>query len=615
MDYKKIGLKAGIEIHQRLKTHKLFCSCSSNLSEKEPTQNIKRKLRAVAGEMGEVDRAAAFEMLRDKNFIYQTFKDETCNVEIDEEPPHSINEEALKIAIEISMLLNCDIVDEIHIMRKTVIDGSNTSGFQRTAVVGLNGWIKDAKKNKVKINHLLLEEESATPVSRDENSVTYRLDRLGIPLVEIATGLLVNYTPEEIQEIAYKIGMTLRSTGKIMRGIGSIRQDVNVSIKDGARVEIKGVQELGLISKVIENEVKRQISLIEIKKELANKIKNISSEIFDVTDLFRETECKLLKSIVSRREKIFAVALPQFSGMLKRELFPGKTLGRELSDYAVSQGVKGIIHTDEDLKKYQLENDIEKVKKNIKAKSEDCIVIVGGPERVARNAIETVLDRARKLLLIIPEETRVANPDGTTTFSRPLPGAARIYPETDEPTIKVEKKLLKQIKKQLPEVWEKKIERFRKLGMHDTLINQLLRSEYLDVFENIIRKYKISPTLVANFFTNILVDLRKNQNIQTEKITDSDFNELFKLLSQNKIVKESLPELVIQKVANPEKSFEQLLQSQKLVISEEELKKIISSTISSNKNLPKEKIIGLVMSKVRGKVDPKKVVSLIDEMM
>ncbi|HID25261.1 MAG TPA: Glu-tRNA(Gln) amidotransferase subunit GatE, partial [Thermoplasmata archaeon] len=311
---------------------------------------IRRKLRAVAGELGEVDRAALFEYLRNRTFHYQVFKGETCLVETDEEPPHQMNREALEIALEIALLLNCKIVDEIHVMRKTVIDGSNTSGFQRTALIGMNGWISGPNGKRVGIAHVCLEEESAGIVERRGNEVIYRLDRLAVPLVEISISLLVGFSPKEVQEIAYRIGMLLRSTGKVMRGIGTIRQDVNVSVKGGARVEIKGVQELGLIQRIIENEVKRQLSLLEIKEELKRRgITEVTSKVYDVTGIFKATECKFIKSVVDRGGKVFSIVLKGFDGLLRRELCPGKTLGRELADYAVAYGVKGIVHSDEDL--------------------------------------------------------------------------------------------------------------------------------------------------------------------------------------------------------------------------------------------------------------------------
>jgi len=615
VDYKKIGLKVGIEIHQRLATtHKLFCGCFTHMKEIEPTMEIKRKLRAVAGELGEIDRAALFEYLRDRNFHYLSFQDETCLVETDSEPPHSINQEAIRIGLEISLLFNCDIPDEIHVMRKTVIDGSNTSGFQRTAVIGLNGWING--KNKIDITQVCLEEESCGIVSSKGKDVTYRLDRLAIPLVEITTGTLIGYSPQEIQNIAYKIGMLLRSTGKVMRGIGSIRQDINISIENGARIEIKGIQELSMISRVIENEVRRQLSLLDIKEELKKrKVRLANPEIVRVTEIFKNTKCKILKSIIDDEREIFGVKLTGYSGILKYELCPNKSFGEELNDYAVSHGADGIIHSDENLKKYKLVDEFENLKKILKAKSQDCIVITGGRKHTARKALESVIARAKMALEKIPEETRVANPDSTTTFTRPLPGAMRMYPETDIPPIKIERKVLENIKKNLPESWEIKLKRFvKEFKLSSELANQILRSEYLDLFEKIVEKHKIDPNIVAFTFVSTLKDLKK-RGIPIEKINDKHFMELFEFLRNKRIVREAIPNILKKIAMNPEKPVEEMIME---VITIEEVEKIIDTIIEERQDYIKKEgeraikgIMGLVMKELRGMVDGKIVNSLV----
>ncbi|MFC1801581.1 Glu-tRNA(Gln) amidotransferase subunit GatE [Nanoarchaeota archaeon] len=257
MDYKKLGFKAGLEIHQQIDSSKLFCSCPSALREDEPDFTIKRELRAVPGEHGEIDVAAFYEQLKGKHFIYEGYDKNSCLVELDEEPPHAINQEALRIALTVAKMMHCDISDEMQVMRKTVVDGSNTSGFQRTVLIGRNGWIKVNGK-KIGINYLILEEDAARRTAEDAKSVTYRLDRLGIPMLEIVTAPDMK-TAEEVKETAKVIGMLLRSTGKMRRGIGTIRQDVNVSIKGHSRVEMKGVQDLRVMIRYIEKEVERQV--------------------------------------------------------------------------------------------------------------------------------------------------------------------------------------------------------------------------------------------------------------------------------------------------------------------------------------------------------------------
>ena len=274
-DYEKIGLKIGIEIHQQLDTHKLFCNCPSLLRKDKPDIIVRRKLYASAGELGEVDVAAAYEESRKRQFVYEAYSDSTCLVELDEEPPHNINEEALKIALQISLLLNAKPLNITQVMRKTVVDGSNTSGFQRTLLIARDGFVKVNGK-KIKIDTICLEEDSARIIKQEKRKVIFRLDRLGIPLVEIATAPEV-MDPKEAKEVALEIGKVLRSC-KVKRGIGTIRQDVNLSIKGGERIEIKGVQKPELIPKVIENEVKRQLELLKKGKKIEAEVRKANED-------------------------------------------------------------------------------------------------------------------------------------------------------------------------------------------------------------------------------------------------------------------------------------------------------------------------------------------------
>ena len=268
LDYKKIGLVSGIEIHQQLQGKKLFCDCPTEIREDKHDLEVKRKLKAVVGETGKIDAAAAQQSAKQKYNIYQAYVDTTCLVELDEEPPHLMNEGALNLSLQMCKFLNCTLVDEVQVMRKTVVDGSNTSGFQRTSLVGMNGELELSDGKKISVPALCIEEDAAKIVKRNSDYDVYNLSRLGIPLIEIATGPDLN-TPLEVKECAEKIGMFLRSTKpalgeSVKRGIGTIRQDVNVSVKGGARVEIKGAQDLKMIPLLVDNEALRQLKLIEI---------------------------------------------------------------------------------------------------------------------------------------------------------------------------------------------------------------------------------------------------------------------------------------------------------------------------------------------------------------
>ena len=266
INYSKLGFKCGLEIHQQLEGKKLFCSCSTINSDKEPDVRFERRLRAVAGETGEIDIAAKHEMQKGKKFIYDADSNDTCLIEYDEQPPNELNKQALETTLKLALLLNAKIADEIQVMRKTVVDGSNVAGFQRTALIATGGFI-ETSKGKVRIPIICLEEEAAQKLEDGKDFVRYRLDRLGIPLIEIATDADIK-SNEHAKEVAAHIGMVLRSVPGMKRGLGTIRQDVNVSIKDGARTEIKGFQDLKSIPKVIEYEIKRQLNATKLKQEV-----------------------------------------------------------------------------------------------------------------------------------------------------------------------------------------------------------------------------------------------------------------------------------------------------------------------------------------------------------
>jgi len=344
LNYVDCDIKVGLEIHFQLDTNrKLFCSCSTAMKEKEYVDLVVRKLHPTFSERGGIDEASKYEYLRNRTFFYEVYNKESCLVELDEEPPHEINREALLVSLQIAKLFNCRIPDEIYVMRKIVIDGSNTSGFQRTMIVGIDGYF-EFKGKKIPITQICLEEDSAA-IDREENGkVYYRLNRLGIPLVEIDTGILEGFTPSEIEEIAYYIFLIASSTKKVKRTLGSIRQDVNISVKNGPRVEIKGIQRLGLISKVIEYEVKRQLEILESGKNVKEETRVAREDgttefirplpgaerMYPETDikpikteelLKMVKECRSLVEILEKYEKEYKLSRELINSLLKSEYF------------------------------------------------------------------------------------------------------------------------------------------------------------------------------------------------------------------------------------------------------------------------------------------------------
>lgn len=479
LDYKKLGLKCGIEIHQQLDTHKLFCDCESSMGDKDNAEVV-RRLRAVAGELGAVDAAALHEVLRGREFHYKTYPNESCLVETDSEPPHDLNKEALDISLQVALMLNCDIPDEIHMMRKQVVDGSNTTGFQRTVMLGLNGWV-ETENGKVSITNVSLEEDAAQILGKDYNNVVYGLNRLCVPLVEIGTSPDIK-TPEQAKETAAKIGMILRSTGKVKRGIGTIRQDVNISVAEGVRVELKGAQDLKLVPKLVENEVLRQTSLIDIRNRLiAHGFRPIKSlKIEKVAHIFSKSEHPVTKG-----KKTYAIKIPEFAGFLKTKLTPTRTLGNEIANYVkVKIGAKGFVHSDEDVSKYGLDPHFKKLEKHMKTRKGDTLLIVSGDEEHCSKTLNAIKDRINMLLDGVPKETRRALDNGDSEYMRPLPGAARLYPETDILPISIENKKLAEIKRNLPELLEDRIMRFVvKHKISQDLARQVVHSNKGDIFE------------------------------------------------------------------------------------------------------------------------------------
>jgi len=233
---------------------------------------------------------------------------------MDEEPPHRMNDQALDTALTFARMVDAEVPREIQVMRKMVVDGSNTSGFQRTSMVGLDGGI-ETESGQVDIEDIELEEESAGINRRTDTEAVYDLSRLGVPLIEVGTDASIK-NPEHAKEVAEEIGMLLRSTGNARRGIGTIRQDVNVSIQGGARVEIKGFQDVKNIDTLIENEVRRQKNLIELGEELEK------DEVLadNVTHVFEETENQIISTVLENNGAVYAFKLPQLDGKLKQKI-------------------------------------------------------------------------------------------------------------------------------------------------------------------------------------------------------------------------------------------------------------------------------------------------------
>ncbi len=475
----KVQMKAGLEIHQQLDTHKLFCNCPSILRNDEPDFKVNRRLHAVAGESGEIDVAAKHEALQDKEFVYEGY-DTTCLVELDEEPPYLINKEALKIALHIAMHLNCEILPITQVMRKTVVDGSNTSGFQRTVLIGRNGYI-ETEKGRVGIWYLYLEEDAARAVGQENGKKIYRLDRLGIPMVEVVTAPDIT-SPEQVKEVAMHIGDLLRSC-KVKRGIGTIRQDINISIPNHPRAEIKGFQDPKIFISVVEKEIERQ------KKNLQDKKKS------------------------------------------------------------------------------------------------------GG-----------------ELIM----EVRGANPDSTTRFLRPLPGSARMYPETDHPLLKISREIINEAKKTLPKLRSEIHGELKQKGLSDEMIKLFSHGDKVEEFD-VLCKIINDPNFVAKVLFLIPKEIATKENIKDiDDILNLDIIEfVIQAVKDNKIQGSDV-KAVMTEIAKG-KSFNEAIKVEKVDLAEVEQE--IAKIFKEKPGLSISGYMGLIMSKFKGKISGKEVSAILQKLI
>jgi len=597
--YSSIGLKVGIEIHQQLDTqHKLFCFCPTVQRDAEESNfEFFRYLRSKRSEMGEVDRAAKEEVARSKKFTYKAY-DTTCLVEADEEPPREVNGEALQITILIAKMLNMEVVDEAHMMRKIVIDGSNTTGFQRTALVAFDGHI-EVNGKRIGIATLCLEEEACRKIEDRGDEVIYSLDRLGVPLAEIGTMPDIT-SPEEAKDVAAKLGMILRSTGRVKRGLGTIRQDVNISIKDGARVEIKGVQTLDILDKIVEYEVLRQLNLLKIRDVLRERTASVVKRIFDVTDVFAGTRSKVIK----RAECVKAILLKNFAGLVGKEIQPGRRLGTEFADIAKTFGLGGVFHTDE-LPAYGVSREeVQALRARAGAGSEDAVIIAAGKAARVENALMRIIERAEYCLIGVPEETRKANEDGTTSYLRPLPGAARMYPETDVPAVKITPDMLEI---EVPELIEERARRYAETyNLHHDLASIMADSAFYQLFEEFAEK--MPATTVARVLHMAPAELRKN-GVSTNALEEKHFRAVLELIAEGKVAKEGAEEALRMLCENPGTTKDAIVEKMGSVA---DLDSYIVKLVEGKRELIEEKgvkafkpLMGLVMKEFRGKVDGK----------
>ncbi len=618
-----IGLKVGLEIHQQLATNKkLFCSCVP-LESDEYTLKFQRKLRAVKSELGEYDPAALFENSKSKTIVYYTNPESSCLVEQDEEPPHNLDDDAKNLALIISSALESNIFSEIYPMRKTVIDGSNTTGFQRTMLVSQGGHI-DVDGEKIGVQSICLEEDAAKLLGDKGDIREYSLDRLGIPLIEIALEP-VEGDSKKIKKIALSLGRLLRSTKKVTRGIGSIRQDVNISVKDGGGVvEVKGVQQLDQLEKVVEFEAKRQHGLVKIAEKLQNSnFGEISknNDVFDITNDFKNCESKIIQKSLKDNSIIKAIRIRNFAGMFGYSPYEGIRLGKEIGQIVKFYGIGGVFHSDE-LPNYGIEeSDVSIVKKILGVNKADAFLIIAAPLVKIDFAIDSIIKRLSQAKKGVPAETRLATQIGETVFLRPRPGASRMYPETDVPPIIITKKELEDAKKNIPKSWDESLDELqKKYDLNLQLTEQIFDSVYLEIFEKICEKTSIVPTFIASILCSTITSLERN-GLNSQLLRNEEIAKTFEFLAKGIIAKESIEIIFENIMSGKSKRIEDAIENTSIeIVSKEEFEKVIENIIINNKEIiqnQKERsvspLMGIAMKELRGKVSGEMVNSLLLE--
>ncbi len=612
-----LELKVGFEIHQQLATRtKLFCSCDCKEAEKYASTFV-RKLRPTRSEMGALDPAAMFEFSRMRTVEYHASFGSSCLVEADEEPPHEVSREALETALIFSLALNSKVMDEIHVMRKIVIDGSNTTGFQRTMLVATGGYFKAGAK-RVGVQSICLEEDAAKLIDDGKKARRYGLDRLGVPLVEIALEPVTG-KPDEIMHVALTLGRLLRASKRVARGLGSIRQDVNISLLGGAVVEVKGVQQLDQLVKAIEYETRRQHGLVLIAQKLGER--NVTAEkigdgIADVTEILEAGQSKVVEKILGVPDSLFsAIRIPGFSGMIGFEPYPDIRIGKELGRMVKFYDLDGVFHSDE-LPNYGItEKEVGAIRKRLQLHDDDAFVIVGGPKDKVEAAAGAIIQRLKAAIAGVPAETRAATVDGTTVFLRPRPGAARMYPETDIATIPVTETMLENLSYKVPKPWDEIVDSIaKKYDLNKVIASQIFDSDYLAMFESIVGKTSIPPTFVASRLTEGLTSLQK-QGLDVTLLTNEMIADIFDRLDGGSIAKESVL-VIFEKLVRKEASTvdEAITASGMSSISDKELSAMLDRIIEENAKTVKEKgmgaqsmLMGRAMSVLRGKADGQKI--------
>jgi glutamyl-tRNA(Gln) amidotransferase subunit E len=543
-DYAEVGFRSGLEIHQQLLTEKkLFCRCPAGRYSDKYDAEILRHMRPTLSELGEYDGTALMEFKTKKEIIYRINRETVCTYEMDDTPPFMMDETALDQALGIALLYNLNLVDELHIARKQYLDGSIPTGFQRTTIVGVNGWIP-YKDRRISIVQLGLEEDACREVSDVGHRRTYLTDRLGMPLIETVTGPDMR-APFEVAEVAQILRRLVRSTGNVRTGMGAAREDVNVSVRGGTRVEIKGVPRIPRIPLLTHYEAMRQWNLLRLREELRGRgitPETFRSEAEDVTRLLQKTSYQPLRDALEAGSVASAVVLRGFRDLLSWQTQTNTRFSREISDrvrvVACLTKLPNIIHSDS-LSETLSSSRWEAVRKAVRATGDDTVVVVWGAAEDVKTGVQEIAIRAREATIGIPSETRQALRDGTNGFERILPGPDRMYPDTDLPPKNVAEERLERIRRAVPvPIWTREAW-YRELGLPADVIEPLAVSRLAPLFEVLVKDWKIDPVAAAVALVQFRKRLKK-KGLDTRSIDEGALRKIFALFRDRKISRDGV---------------------------------------------------------------------------
>ncbi|MBI2892183.1 MAG: Glu-tRNA(Gln) amidotransferase subunit GatE [Deltaproteobacteria bacterium] len=546
LDYEALGLMAGVEIHQQLATRsKLFCRCPVRVSHGDSPADAEliRHMRPTLSEMGAYDGTALMEFRTRKNVHYLLYRDNVCTYEMDDTPPFPLNREALEVALEAALLLGCEPVDEVHVSRKQYLDGSIPTGFQRTAIVGAQGWVPVGSR-RIRIAWLTLEEDSCRERGDRRHEIYFAADRLGTPLIEVITHPDCR-TPDEVGATVAAIARAVRLTGRVRRGAGAARQDVNVSIRGGTRVEIKGVPRIGSIPRLVAGEALRQRDLLDLREELGRRAMrpDDSYSFSPITRPGTDVPGPLC----------MAVRLPGWAGLLLRRVGPGRTFADEISGrvrvVACLDDRPNLFHSDGG----SSAADWAALRRTLGAEDGDALVVTWGDERDTRTAAEEIVARAREAFAGVPSETRqvLAALPGATDFERILPGADRMYPDTDTPPTAIRADTVETLRAAHPTLPGPRWERYRALGLSAELSSSLVRSGRASLFDRLHSGTRLAPGLLASLLTDWLTGLARG-GVETGAVDDDRLGELLALVASGELCRTALEPVLRELAADPD---------------------------------------------------------------